>query len=186
MKLVALGVLAFLIQAGLLQSETLLDRPVPWAGTIRKQTLGEVVARMKGWADVDAKRSLRFATPLTKEETGKMIDNLEIADDPRPTYGAVLLAAFKVAGCPMEIEESENGIIVARIFTRSIRIDYATVTRWKKAGVYSNEELSARLRKNGYQTSKYFGLNLSSGGLLVWGLREDLDTVASFLGKLGE
>jgi hypothetical protein len=185
MKLIAIAVLAALSQIAHVRAATLLDRPVPWAGTIRKQTLGEVVARMTGWADVDAKQSLRFTTPLTQVDTGKMIDQLKIASDPRPSYGAVLLAAFTEAGYTMAIEESENGIVVARLLTRIFRLDYATIARWRKAGDYSTEGFSARLRKSGYQTSKHLVLNLSpgNGSLLVSGVQKDLDAVSNFLGQ---
>ena len=185
MKHIATACVGIILLLGIVQGGTLLDRPVPWSGTIRLQTLGEVVARMRGWADVDAKQSLRFATPLTQLETAIMIDRLKIANDPRPTYGAVLLAAFREAGYRMALEESENGIRIARLCSRAFDLGYATTARLRKAGDYSTVGIAARLRKGGYRTSKYFTLSLSPDypGLIVDGLQEDIDAVSRFLGK---
>lgn len=75
--------------------------------------------------------------------------------------------------------------MVVRLCTGTFRLDFGTIGRWKNDGDYSTEGVSERFRKSGYKTSKYFSITLlpDNKGLLVSGVRKDLETVGRFLGR---
>lgn len=178
------GPLNALLLGSLLQGAEILDTPVPWSGRLKDDTMAEVVARMRGWADLDPRGDFRLAERLPPDIANKRIHVIRIAEDSRPTYRELLVAAFKDIQERVEVRRGRSGIEIVYIYTRVHKLPYAEKEALRRKGRLSLQGIQTELEEKGWKMSEFARLKFvpEPAAILISGTKEDVESAWRFFG----
>lgn len=167
-----------------LHADGILDEPVPWSGSLRNYSIAELVARMSGWADASGKGEFQLAEPLPEEISAAKLDRFDIKEKPRPTYREVLSFALESARKRILLEETDKGIRVTYVYTRSYSLSGTNREALRQKGRLSLEGIEKDLAEKGWRLSEHVTLRYSGEKsiFLVEGTEEDVATVSRYFG----
>jgi hypothetical protein len=143
-----------------------LDEKVPWTGQVKRQQLGELLARIQGWAEAEGHKDFHLdLNKIDPKLRNSPVMSFNVST--KITYRELINSAFSHAGSTVAIVRKDARIQAVLLVTIRIRIPAKIVNHLNRSGKKTAEGIKEILTEKGWKFSPHFEMNLFSDENLI-------------------